>query len=1091
MAKKFLSILLVLVLVLGLLPAAGAAALSTSPTFSDMPDNWATEALESAVANGLLVGDDGKIMPDSPLTRAQMATIIARAFGATEEGDISEYTDVKSTDWFGGSMAKALKMGVMHGYDGRMNPKDNITREQAFAVLARAFKLAPATAINKTFEDLGDVSDWAKGEVYALVNAGYIQGSNGRINPQANISRAEFAQMIHNLIKQYIKAEGEYTEVADGNIMVNVPDATLKNVTINGDLIIGDGVGNGDVTLDNVIVTGRMIVRGGGVNSIIIRGNSSVGEVVVSKVDGNVRIAVEGGANVEIVYINDGKDDVIVEGSVDKLVIDAPSVPVTIKGGTVGEVSVNSNNATVMIDKTATVTSMTASGSEPTLTVQGTVKTLTATAGATGATIEVAKGGAVDTVNAGAPSTAISGEGSVKNANVTGNNVSVDTKGTEVKVSEGVTGTTAGGNDVKPGETANTGTGTTGGSPGGGGGGGSSVAVSAISVVTPPSNIIYTEGDLLDLAGLVVKVEKSNGTEENVAFDNFASKGITTSPANGAVLATSNTKVTITVGGKSVDQTITVNAAPLTIAGYYLDTSDTALVTTANVANGTDQTTALSGLSTAGYAKLSDGTYEAITITWSFVETYDGTVAGAKAVTGIVSPAKVSEIATINQTGTVTVAEKEKVEKPVITPSKTSAANREAGVTFTIGEVSGVTFYYTVNGETPTASSTKYEGSVTLTAPEQDAEATVTIKAIGVKDGAIDSDVAVATVTYWAKDALVPKATISDVTISGMAGEIIEKEVTVTLENDGFEKMYGEWAFGGWLANTTNIVYGTVSGVKTKDIEAGDTEITVTFRFTPQGAINEAIKITIPAHCLQSNKELVAEINNDAKFAIAASNKAELFWPDDSYSGYETIVSINKSDHTLVAIPVTVEAFLVDLKGDNWWSRKMPNLLQTHVVQDSSGTEKGVSATLETGDKLLVTAQDGTGPVTYTITVSEVITAVSVTVTPPAAGQTPNYTVTLPSGAEYKVLVGETSWGDHVPSWWEIPDDDDSERVLLGDDEKFISGKKYLIVIYLVSNEGFYFDKNATVKINDEDPADWYVDVNKYMWIEYLFTATS
>ena len=87
MGRKFLSILLTLVLVLGLLPAAGAAALSTSPTFSDMPDNWATEALESAVANGLLVGDDGKIMPDSPLTRAQMATIIARAFGATEEGD--------------------------------------------------------------------------------------------------------------------------------------------------------------------------------------------------------------------------------------------------------------------------------------------------------------------------------------------------------------------------------------------------------------------------------------------------------------------------------------------------------------------------------------------------------------------------------------------------------------------------------------------------------------------------------------------------------------------------------------------------------------------------------------------------------------------------------------------------------------------------------------------------------------------------------------------------------------------------------------------------------------------------------------------
>ena len=264
MAKKFLSILLALVLVLGLMPAAGATAAATSPTFSDMPDNWATEALESAVANGLLVGDDGKIMPDSPLTRAQMATIIARAFGATKEGDISEYADVKSTDWFAGSMAKAYKMGVMQGYAGKMEPNSNISREQAFAVLARALKLEPASVLSKSFEDEGEISDWAKGEVYALVNAGYIQGSNGKLNPKANISRAEFAQMMHNLIKQYIKAEGEYTEVANGNIMVNVPGVTLKNVTINGDLIVGDGVGDGNLTLDNVTIKGRLLARGGG-----------------------------------------------------------------------------------------------------------------------------------------------------------------------------------------------------------------------------------------------------------------------------------------------------------------------------------------------------------------------------------------------------------------------------------------------------------------------------------------------------------------------------------------------------------------------------------------------------------------------------------------------------------------------------------------------------------------------------------------------------------------------------------------------------------------------------------------------------------
>ena len=358
MAKKFLSILLTLVLVLGLLPAA-ATAVSTSPTFSDMPDNWATEALESAVANGLLVGYDGKIMPDNPLTRAQMATIIARAFGATEEGDISEYTDVNSTDWFAGSMAKAYKMGVMQGYAGKMDPNSNITREQAFAVLARALKLEPASAINKTFEDEGEISDWAKGEVYALVNAGYIQGSNGKLNPQANISRAEFAQVMYNLIIQYISTGGEYTEVADGNVMVNVPGVALKNVTINGDLIVGDGVGDGDLILDNVTIKGRLLARGGGINSIIIIGGSIEGKVIVAKVDGNIRVSVEGGADVKVIVIDDGKDDVIIEGTVGTVEVSVPDVPVIIQNATISKIYVNCEGAAdITVAETGSVTNV-------------------------------------------------------------------------------------------------------------------------------------------------------------------------------------------------------------------------------------------------------------------------------------------------------------------------------------------------------------------------------------------------------------------------------------------------------------------------------------------------------------------------------------------------------------------------------------------------------------------------------------------------------------------------------------------------------------------------------------------------------------
>ena len=79
MLKKLMVIALSLVMVLSMMPL-GAYAETT--TFSDMPDDWSTAALQSAVDNGLLNGANGMIMPEENLTRAQMAAVINRAFGA-------------------------------------------------------------------------------------------------------------------------------------------------------------------------------------------------------------------------------------------------------------------------------------------------------------------------------------------------------------------------------------------------------------------------------------------------------------------------------------------------------------------------------------------------------------------------------------------------------------------------------------------------------------------------------------------------------------------------------------------------------------------------------------------------------------------------------------------------------------------------------------------------------------------------------------------------------------------------------------------------------------------------------------------------
>ncbi|NLM84376.1 MAG: S-layer homology domain-containing protein [Clostridiales bacterium] len=114
MRKRVLSIWLALCMILMLMPAAAAA------SFPDMPSDYSREALEAAVENGLLKGTDGKILPNENLTRAQMAAIIVRAFGAKREASLAGYTDVSPQAWYYPELAKAVHMKVLQGDGTRL-----------------------------------------------------------------------------------------------------------------------------------------------------------------------------------------------------------------------------------------------------------------------------------------------------------------------------------------------------------------------------------------------------------------------------------------------------------------------------------------------------------------------------------------------------------------------------------------------------------------------------------------------------------------------------------------------------------------------------------------------------------------------------------------------------------------------------------------------------------------------------------------------------------------------------------------------------------------------------------------------------------
>ena len=276
----------------------GAMLLSTSAfaavpsDFSDFPTDWSAPAMTHAVQNGLLNGSDGKILPKGLLTRAQMATMVNRAFASSAKASLTSFTDMVPGVWHYDEMAKSVQMGAFQGADGKLNPNDPITREQAFAVLARAFGLADgsAAALNK-FSDGAQVSSWAKGAVAALVEQGYVTGADGALNPQSYITRAEFAQVMDALVAAYGDQDLK-DQTVEGNLILR-SNSTLENVTVKGDLILADGVSA--ASLKNVTVTGRLVVRGGTDGVKLIK-STAKGGIQLANPNGTPKVTVDGKA---------------------------------------------------------------------------------------------------------------------------------------------------------------------------------------------------------------------------------------------------------------------------------------------------------------------------------------------------------------------------------------------------------------------------------------------------------------------------------------------------------------------------------------------------------------------------------------------------------------------------------------------------------------------------------------------------------------------------------------------------------------------------------------------------------------------------
>ncbi len=179
---------------------------------------WFFEAFGITMKAGLFQGDAaGTLRPDAPITRAEFAALIYRAWGSapqvmTQDFDekVKPFTDVQPTDWFYKEVEACRKAGILRGYeDGTCLPNEKISRQDAVLMLMRIRyteeQLAAVNIDQSILEsgvnpvDFHEVSDYAA-PAMALALGDLIQGDQNRnIHPKNTITRAETATIYKRL----------------------------------------------------------------------------------------------------------------------------------------------------------------------------------------------------------------------------------------------------------------------------------------------------------------------------------------------------------------------------------------------------------------------------------------------------------------------------------------------------------------------------------------------------------------------------------------------------------------------------------------------------------------------------------------------------------------------------------------------------------------------------------------------------------------------------------------------------------------------------------------------------------------------------
>lgn len=319
----------------GAVAAALVASMATVPAlaadFKDTDNHWAKDAINRWSDYGVVKGSNGEFRPDSAMTRAEFAQVIANLLHLPDASSSVSFNDVADTDWFASAIKSCAAAGILKGDGTNANPTAAITREEAMVMLGRALGVAEETG-SLNYSDANQVASWAEGFVKAMTDKGYVHGVGANtLAPKNNINRASLMTIVDNAIKAYAnKANSSVTAASEGITLVVEPGVTVSG-TANDLVVAGGAKGGTTAVTDGSKVTDTLTVTTQNA-TVVLKSKSSAENAVLTANATNSKIVVENGSTIGMVAVNANGAKLEGAGKVTNATVNANNVTFDIAG---------------------------------------------------------------------------------------------------------------------------------------------------------------------------------------------------------------------------------------------------------------------------------------------------------------------------------------------------------------------------------------------------------------------------------------------------------------------------------------------------------------------------------------------------------------------------------------------------------------------------------------------------------------------------------------------------------------------------------------------------------------------------------------